>query len=31
MSVSAEIHLDRADLEELFVLLSVSTPVTVVE
>lgn len=31
MSVGAEIHLDRADLEELFVLLSVATPVTVVD
>jgi LysM repeat protein len=31
MAVSAEIQLDRADIEELFVLLSVSTPLTVVD
>ena len=31
MTVSAEIRLDRADIEELFVLLLVSTPVTVVD
>ncbi len=31
MTVGAEMLLDRADVEELFVLLSVSTPVTVVD